>query len=57
MALALSAPREAPVKNLSCPSPFTVYPCFWMHGQASPGLAPDRGRGEAGGLKPRSWGL
>lgn len=36
MALALSAPREAPVKNLSRPSPFTVYPCFWMLGQASP---------------------
>ena len=54
MALALSAPREAPVKNLSRPSPFTVYPCYWMLREASPQIG---GRREAGGLKPCSWGL
>lgn len=36
MALALSVAGEAPLKNLSSPSPFTVQPSFWMYKQARP---------------------
>lgn len=43
MALALSAPGEAPLRNPSSPSSFTVQPSFLIHGQAWPQV---RGGGE-----------